>query len=882
MNLKRVLVYSFIVFSCSILAQNKNIVVSGFVTDDSLQSPLTHVTLIAKAKQEKIKYAISDAKGYYKLQLKKGVTYNLSISHLGYTSIKKEVFFLENKNDYNIKLNAKNESLDEVIIDYNYQPIEKKKDTITYNLKAFTNGNEFKMKDVLSKLPGIKIDENVIKVQGKTVTKLLVEGKPFFNGSTKLAIENIPADVMEKIEIISDYKESELLRDLADNEDLALNVVLKENKKDFAFGDIEASVSVGLDEFYSLHTALFKYNPKSNISFIGDINNFNNSSLSFSDLSRLIGGASNLFKKSNLSNSLLNFTSNKKERYASVTRFSALNFRKEFNDAFNISGYTIYSNNDIVNKSASIRHYFGDTPITEIRNDFGNTDNSAAIVNLKLDYNPNSSQKWIYNINYLNNNSDYTKTSVSSSENTNQFFTNVGGKSDSFSQNLEGYLKVNDKHTMGLAFHHSIGNSKFTENWSSNSPILEEYLPLTEATNYRINQKNKITSQRVNIILKDYWLASKFYHLFYNIGFNYKESKIKSDLSQVLTDNSIINFPEISNNNFLTLSDLNFGFGIKSQLGKVELTLEAKPHYYNFKRAQIKNTNLFVEPKFTANYKINDDINFDFDYTFTNKYLNDLSYLENLKVTGFNSVIQGNPYLIDERSHNFGIYYSNYKNIDDYFLDASVDYSINNPVKNNSIIQSGINQLKTPIVLKLPEESLGFNTNFGFMFSKSSLEFSMGLDWLKTNQIINKEISAISSFEYNLSSKWLLKLNKKTQLNLKYEHSTYQVNSDENSRSTENILSLNFDSKFLNNFIFKTDFSTHFIDDFSSKTQNYTLQNLYLGYAKPNSKFSYGLNFKNIYNNGVVVRNSFNNNILISNQVYTLPSIFLVELKYKF
>ena len=881
MNFKNLIVYCFIVFSSIIFAQNNTIIISGTVTD-SLQEPLTNVTLIAKPKQEKIKvkYAISDNDGYYKLQLKKGVVYELNISHLGYNTINKEVLFLENKSNYNIKLNTINESLGEVIINYKYQPIEKNKDTITYNLEAFTNGNEFKMKDVLNKLPGIKTDENVIKVHGKTVTKLLVEGKPFFDGSTKLAIENIPADVMAKIEIISDYKESELLRNLADNEDLALNVVLKEDKKDFAFGDIEAGV--GFDEFYSLHPALFKYNPKSNISFIGDINNFNNSSLSFSDLSRLVGGSSNLFKRNNLSNNLLNFATNNKERYESITRFSALNFQHEFNDELNVAGYAIYSNNDIINKSSSVREYFGDEPVFETRDDLRDTDNSSALFNLKFDYNPSTDQKWIYNINYLYNTSDYIKESVSSSENTNQFFTNVAGKSDNFSHNLEGYFKLNDKHTMGLALHHSITNSNSTDNWSSDAIFLEEFLPLVEAADYQIKQKSDINAQKFNFLLKDYWLASKYYHLFYNVGFNYKNSKIRNDISQVLADNSTIDFPEIGNNNPLTLSDLNFGLGIKTKLGKFEFIIEAKPHYFRFKRTQIEDTNFFIAPKFNVNYKIDDDIDLDFDYEYTNRYLNDLSYLENLKVTGFNSVIQGNPNLTDERSHNFSLYYSNYKNIDDYFIDASIDYSINNPVKNNSIIQSGINQLNMPVILNLTEENLNFNTELGVIFNKSSLEFGIDLDWLKINQVINEEVSIINSFEYNLSSKWLLKLSKKTQLNLKYEHSGYQVNSDEDSRSTENIFSLNFDSSFLKNFIFKTDFSTHFVNDFSDNTQNYTLQNLYLGYSKPNSKFSYSLNFRNIYNNGIIIRNAFSNNLLISNQVFTLPRVFLVELKYKF
>lgn len=289
-----------------------------------------------------------------------------------------------------------------------------------------------------------------------------------------------------------------------------------------------------------------------------------------------------------------------------------------------------------------------------------------------------------------------------------------------------------------------------------------------------------------------------------------------------------------------------------------------------------------MEPKFSAKYKIEDDIDLDLEYNYANNYLNDISYLSNLKITGFNSLAQGNPNLEDERSHNFSLYYSNYKNIDNFFIDASIDYSVMNPVKNNSITQSGINQLSTPILLNLPENNLSFNTELGLIFGKTSLDFGIDLDWLKLNQAINGDISSINSFEYGLSSKLRLKLNKKTQLNLKYKHNGYNVNSDEDSRSTEDVFSLDFDSKFLKNFIFKTDFSTHLVKDFSDKNQNYTLQNLYLGYTKPNSKFSYGIKFNNIYNNGIIVRNSFRNNLFSSNQIFTLPRVFLFELKYKF
>jgi hypothetical protein len=881
MNFKKIIVCCYILFTSIISSQNKNIKITGIISDSALQ-PIENATLLAKPQQENSKtlYAISDTNGKYTLNLIEGVTYLLSISHLSYNPIERAVVFTKSNANYNINLSLKSESLNEVIINYDYQPIVKSKDTITYNLKAFTNGNEFKMQDVLAKLPGIKVENGTIKVQGKTVTKLLVEGKPFFDGSTKLAIENIPANVMAKIEIISDYKESELLRNLADNEDLALNVVLKEDKKDFIFGDLEAGI--GLDKFYSVHNAIFKYNPTSNFSFIGDINNFNNSSLNFSDLSRLVGSASNLFDRSTTASNLSSFASSNNDRFKSVTRFSAFNFLNEINDTFKVSGYAVYSNNDIVNKSASIREYLVDEQsVLENRDDLNDSALSSLITTIKLDYNPSSKQKWIYNANFLYNDAGSNNETLSNSEEINEFITNSSGKGNSFSHNLEGYLKINAKNTMGIALFHNVAQGNSLQDWFSNSRFLN-FLPLIEESDYNIQQTSEITAQKFNFIAKNYWLASKFYHLFYNVGFNYKTSEIENTINQVLTDNSIVNFSEFSSNNPLSLSDLNIGLGIKTQINKVEVVLEAKTHNYRFNRNEIMDTNFFIEPSLNINYKIDPDIELEFDYAYTNRYLDALSYLQNIRITGFNSVILGNPNLLDERSHDFSLYFSHNKNIDKYFLDVSMDYSLNNPIKNNSIIQNGINQLSTPLILNIPEENFNINSDFGFIFNKSNLDFSLYAEWLKGNQVVNNNVSVINTFEYAFSSKYVIKLTKNTQINLKYKHSGSEIQTGENNTSTEDVLSINFDSRFLKNFIFKTDFSTHFVNDFSDNSQNYTLQNLYLGYRKPNSKFSYSLNFKNIYNNGVIIRNSFSNNLISSNQIFTLPRIFLLDIKYKF
>jgi hypothetical protein len=93
-------------------------------------------------------------------------------------------------------------SLDEIELTYE-MPVSIKGDTLVYNADSFKDGTERKLEDVLEKLPGVDInDDGQIEVEGKVVGKVMVEGKDFFDGDSKLAIKNIPANAVDKIQVL--------------------------------------------------------------------------------------------------------------------------------------------------------------------------------------------------------------------------------------------------------------------------------------------------------------------------------------------------------------------------------------------------------------------------------------------------------------------------------------------------------------------------------------------------------------------------------------------------------------------------------------------------------------------------------------------------------
>lgn len=180
---KKIAVIFFTLFF-SLLSSAQTVVFKGIVKD-SLQNSLSFANVIAKPQitTENMRFAISDEEGKYRLELKKNNSYTISVSYLGYETTTFNITPAENTTKHIVLKEAKNQ-LDEVVIEL---PVTVKQDTIIYNTDKFVDGSERKLKNVLKKLPGVEVDKNGgVTVQGKKVTKLLVDGKKFFGGGTKL------------------------------------------------------------------------------------------------------------------------------------------------------------------------------------------------------------------------------------------------------------------------------------------------------------------------------------------------------------------------------------------------------------------------------------------------------------------------------------------------------------------------------------------------------------------------------------------------------------------------------------------------------------------------------------------------------------------------
>ena len=284
---KLLIITALLCFGLSAKAQQT--VVEG-VLKDSVGNPLEFATVMAfnKSDNSTESYALTDSDGYFKLKLVDGKPYIIRYRYLGYETAEEEIMAKGRIMKLNHVLIESAVILDAVEVVYEF-PITINGDTISYKAEAFANGQERKLGNLLEKLPGFEVTpEGEIKVQGKMVDKVLIEGKEFFDGDAKMATKNIPADVVDKLDLIRDYNKVGPMQGLGSEENLALNIRLKDGKKSMWFGDIEAGA--GPDSKYFAHPNVFYYSEKTSINFIGDLNNIGEQAFTMRDYFRFNGG----------------------------------------------------------------------------------------------------------------------------------------------------------------------------------------------------------------------------------------------------------------------------------------------------------------------------------------------------------------------------------------------------------------------------------------------------------------------------------------------------------------------------------------------------------------------------------------------------------------
>ena len=237
-------------------------------------------------------FGISGTNGAFDIKNIKTGTYLMQVSFIGYETVYLdiEIPYRNNGNLGPIPLLPKLVSLDEVTVTGERIPLRIKQDTIEYDAKAFKVKPDAVAEDLLKKLPGIEVDRSGnIKAMGENVNNVLVDGKEFFTGDTKVATRNIPADALDKVQVYNKKTEEAEFTGIEDGaRNQTINLQLAEDRKDGVFGELMAGGGSG--EHFQGSGKIYRFSEKSQIAALGMMNNINQYGFDFGDYLSFTGG----------------------------------------------------------------------------------------------------------------------------------------------------------------------------------------------------------------------------------------------------------------------------------------------------------------------------------------------------------------------------------------------------------------------------------------------------------------------------------------------------------------------------------------------------------------------------------------------------------------
>lgn len=865
-------------------------VFTGTVTD-SLSNPLESANVLARPTDDggSFKFAIADNKGRYRLELDKGFGYDISVSYLGYSPQNIVIEKDSELSEHHFKLISTGVRIDEIVITHKYEPIVVKKDTLIYKVDAFASGNERKMKEVLEKLPGVEVDKDgKVTVQGKQVTQLMVDNKPFFGGGTKLAVENIPADALDKIEVIDNFNEVGFLKEVSDSEDLAMNVVLKEDKKKFVFGDIEAGV--GNDEFHLLHSALFYYSPKLNLSFIGDVNDIGKSVFTFEDLMRFQGGVSSFLSKKPSFTNLYSYVRDNTDIAKNKSQFAALNYGFKLSEKVDVSGFGLFSKLFTQNISKTEIEYLTNQATTFENRNLNNINRDVlGLVNLKLDYSQSKTEKWYYNTQFESSNNDALSTLQSVTNLNNSTFETIN-KADnvSFKQYVEWHKAYNRKHTTTFVLNHIYEDVKPINQWLTDQEFLTSFIPIQDDDFYNISQLKRTKQNSVDILFKHYWVVNNFNHLYTNIGNNFSQTNLETSEKQLLSDGSIHDFSGAGFQNDLNykLNDAFLGLEYKFKIKKLTNKASLYLHFYSMKSNQISDNYLFsktlLEPAWNSEYEFNNSEKLVFNYAFKNEFPRANQIAEGYTLSGYNSVFKGNALLRNEQFHTSSL---RYNKMNMYLgLNAFVNLSFNKKIKTirNEVVFEDINRFTMPLLTDNPETNWSFYGNLQKKIYRFRFGVNTRLSWFDYKQTVNAVLSDNTRTSQSIGVNVRTAYKKWPSVYFGYDKGFNQFKGLSSTKFETDSYKASIDYGFLPSWTFKAEYD-YFQNNNITLNQkiDYHIANLSLDYQKENNPWGFNFSVNNILNNKTKINNSISDFLIQEQTTYILPRVFLFSVRYK-
>ena len=863
---------------------------------DSLNKPLNTASLVAINQDTKAldAYTITEEDGVFSLKLQPQKKYKIQVSALGLQTINDLLETQEGdiKKEYVLRSEI---LLDEVVVK---MPVVVRGDTLIYDADSFKNGSERKLEDIIDKLPGVEINDNgQIEVEGKVVNKLMVNGKDFFEGDTKIATKNIPSSTVDKIQVLRNYGDVGQLRNVRNNQDnVAINIKLKSGKERFWFGNVTFGGGNAPEEtLYLLQPKLFYYSPKYTINFIGDINNTGEVALTRRDIRGFTGGfrapSSQSGTNINLGDNSLNFLTNQRNALRIENKLATTNFSYSPNKKIDFTGFLVLNSSVIDAKENSFIQYTNagiqipDETTEQTSNELSN----QVLLKFNTSYKPD-----------LNNQIDYDLflRGANDSQSQNVFSSVIGNTNQteevtpfSINQNLNYYYTLDEDNVFAFEAQHLIKNEDpfYNAILMNDSDGLNPFIPTATALGldqsmgeFNLSQNRKIFSNQLDAKLDYYHIINQKSNLNLTLGSILSYQAFDSSIFQFLSDGSsidptpIINESSVINDVTYNFRDVYLGAHYRLKSGIFTFTPGFSIHAYGNKNEQnntlIEENFIRLLPDFETRIQLKKSESITFNYRMQNQFTDVTRLAQGLVLNNYNSIQFGTPDLQNALSHNLSLLYRSFNLFNYTNVFARVSYTNNiDQIRSLTNFESII-RTSTFFNSNFADESFNAFGRIQRTFGKVRASLNSSFNYSKINQFIQGLPSLNEGFTQTYTPE--IRTNFKVAPNVRLRYRYSLINNNQGNRETQFIVkspSVEFDAYILEKITLISEYS-YTQQDFGDEKQSFQSWDTSITYRKDkDAKWEFQIKATNILNIDKQVRNSANNLSVFNSLTFIQP-----------
>jgi hypothetical protein len=704
--------------------------IHGTVLDTTkLSIPGSSVKLVSDVGDSTI--TTTDIDGKFNFYNVKGSKIVLTVTSIGFQGIRKRYTLdaADNKPLMlgNIVLNTESKQLNEVTI-VGVIPVKIKEDTVDYKISAYPVRENAPVEDVLKKIPGVDVDANGnVTTQGKSITKVRINGKDFMGGDVQAATKNLPADILESVQVIDDYGDQANLTGVRTGEpNKILNFTIRADKN---YGySVQATAGYGSDllpkvngvsqnnDRYIGSVNAFNFKGNRQITVLGNINNTNTNTFNFGgggggNPGGGGGGGGN--RGGGAPRGGGGGLASVKDGITNA-RAIGTNYRDQWGKFTSVYGSYSYSDNSTLTNTNTIQTNSG-------QNSISNSDRTANDhpinhrFNFNLEYKPDT-------INYLKVTPSFSYASTNSNSVENVLYTQGGATTKAYKTTS---INTSSAPTFGLTalFNHRFQkrgrnlslflNASTAQTNSYDNPINTYTVGVSNVPAYQvINSDNRTTSYGASLSYLE--PIGKISYLELNYAYNHSYTSNDKETDTLSNANTFNNYALLSNNYNYTFTTNKIGLNYRVIGVKYNYTLGigVQPSVLDGRsittgvNTHVSQVNYVPAARFIYNFSRNESLSFNYNGASSQPSFNQLQ-----PVTDFSNALyltQGNPNLLQSFNNNFSLRYNTFGiasgNI--MFLNASFTQT-NDYVASHTITYAKLN---SAVIVANPELARYSNT----------------------------------------------------------------------------------------------------------------------------------------------------------------------------